>query len=59
IDGDKARQNLWEKNQIKNKIVQHLDGPYFRVSTHIYNSEAEIKKLASLIPEAFALAHKS
>ncbi|MFO0813724.1 MAG: aminotransferase class V-fold PLP-dependent enzyme [Gemmatales bacterium] len=59
IDGDRARQHLWEKHRIEINMVPHLDGPYFRVSTHIYNSEAEIKKLASLIPEAFALAHKS
>jgi isopenicillin-N epimerase len=58
IDGDKARQHLWEKHRIEINMVPHPDGPYFRLSTHIYNSEEEVRRLASLVPEAFAVNRK-
>lgn len=56
VDGHLARQHLWEKYQIEINMVPHADGPYLRVATHIYNSPEEVTRLASLIPEAFALA---
>lgn len=56
IDGHRARQHLWEKHRIEINMVEHPDGPYLRVATHVYNSPEDVAKLASLIPEAFALA---
>jgi isopenicillin-N epimerase len=58
IDGDRCRKHLWEQHRIEINMVPHPDGPYFRLSTHIYNREHEIEKLASLVPEAFSVARK-
>lgn len=59
VDGHAARKHLWEKHKIEINMVDHPDGPYFRTSTHVYNLPEEIRKLASLVPEAFALARKT
>lgn len=56
VDGHKARQHLWDKYRIEINMVPHPDGPYFRLSTHVYNMSEEIERLASLVPEAFAIA---
>ena len=58
VDGHAARKHLWEKHKIEINMVEHPDGPYFRVSTHVYNSPEEISRLANLVPEAFALAKR-
>ncbi|MBL8823433.1 MAG: aminotransferase class V-fold PLP-dependent enzyme [Planctomycetia bacterium] len=58
VDGHKARKYLWENYKIEINMVEHPDGPFFRLSTHIYNLPEEIQKLASLVPEAFAHARR-
>jgi len=58
VDGHAARKHLWEKYKIEINMVEHPDGPYFRLSTHIYNTPEEIIRLASLVPEAFAVAKR-
>jgi isopenicillin-N epimerase len=58
VNGHLARKHLWEKEQIEINLVDHLDGPYLRTSTHIYNSPADIEKLARCIPEAFVAGRK-
>jgi len=59
VDGHKARKYLWENYKIEINMVEHPDGPFFRLSTHIYNMPEEIQKLASLVPEAFAHARRN
>jgi isopenicillin-N epimerase len=54
INGHLARKHLWEKDRIEINMVDHPDGPFFRVSTHLYNLPEELSKLAGSIPAAFA-----
>jgi selenocysteine lyase/cysteine desulfurase len=54
VNGHLARKHLWEKDQIEINLVDHPDGPYFRLSTHLYNSPQDVEKLARCIPAAFA-----
>ncbi|HMP17926.1 MAG TPA: aminotransferase class V-fold PLP-dependent enzyme, partial [Gemmatales bacterium] len=56
LDGNRLRQHLWEQYRVEINLIPHSDGPYFRVSTHIYNLEEEIERLISLIPEAVSHA---
>jgi isopenicillin-N epimerase len=40
------RQALWEKYRIEINIIEHAEGNLLRVSTHFYNTEAEVDRLA-------------
>jgi isopenicillin-N epimerase len=58
VNGHLARKHLWEKEQIEINLVDHPDGPYFRLSTHLYNSPQDVEKIARCIPAAFAFGRE-
>lgn len=43
------RHGLWKRFRIEAPIVERLEGPLIRVSTHFYNTEAEIDCLAEAL----------
>lgn len=50
-----VRAVLWGKHRIEHNLVEHPEsGNFLRISTHFYNTEEEIDRLANVIPEAFA-----
>jgi isopenicillin-N epimerase len=50
LDADQVRRSLWER-RIEAVINEWPDGQIFRVSTHFYNTEAEIDRLADWVTE--------
>jgi isopenicillin-N epimerase len=50
VDAPALRRALWEDHRIEIPIVDRPEGPLIRVSTHFYNTEAEIDRLASVLP---------
>jgi isopenicillin-N epimerase len=44
------RRRLWEEWRIEVPIVERPEGPLVRVSTHFYNTEEEIDRLADALP---------
>jgi isopenicillin-N epimerase len=51
IDPPTLRRSLWEHHRIEVPIVERPEGPLIRVSTHFYNTEAEIDRLAEVLPD--------
>jgi isopenicillin-N epimerase len=49
------RKLLWETHRIEINIVEALPGTFLRVSTHFYNLEEEVDRLAAVLPEALRL----
>jgi isopenicillin-N epimerase len=49
-DPVRLRQELWERHRIEIPIVERPDGFLIRVSTHFYNTEEEITRLADALP---------
>jgi isopenicillin-N epimerase len=45
------RHGLWEKHRIEAPIVERPEGPLIRVSTHFYNTQEEIDRLAGALPQ--------
>jgi isopenicillin-N epimerase len=45
------RRGLWERFRIEAPVIERPEGPLLRVSTHFYNTEAEIDRLAAAIPQ--------
>lgn len=45
------RRDLWEKHRIEAPIVERSEGPLLRISTHFYNTEEEIDRLATALPD--------
>jgi selenocysteine lyase/cysteine desulfurase len=45
-----VRRRLWQEHRIEVNIIEHLAGPFLRVSTHFYNTEEEIERLARVLP---------
>ena len=43
------RQKLWQRHRIEVPVVERPDGFLLRVSTHFYNTEEEIDKLAEAL----------
>jgi isopenicillin-N epimerase len=43
------RRGLWERYRIEVPIVERPEGPLIRVSTHFYNTEEEIARLADAL----------
>ncbi len=44
------RRGLWEKYRIEAPIVERPEGLLIRTSTHFYNTESEIDRLAEVLP---------
>jgi isopenicillin-N epimerase len=44
------RLGLWERHRIEAPIVERAEGPLIRISTHFYNTEPEIDRLAEALP---------
>jgi isopenicillin-N epimerase len=49
-DATRLRQGLWERNRIEVPIGERPDGLLVRVSTHFYNTEGEVDRLAEALP---------
>ncbi len=45
------RKALWEKHRIEVPVIEHREGNFLRVSTHFYNTEEEIDRLAAILPD--------
>lgn len=53
-DAHSVRSVLWGRHRIEHNLVEHPEsGNFLRISTHFYNTEAEVDRLAAVIPEAF------
>jgi isopenicillin-N epimerase len=48
-DPAQLRRDLWERHRIEAPIIERPDGLLIRVSTHFYNTEAEIDRLAAAL----------
>ncbi len=55
LDLAALRKGLWETHRIEVPIIEHPDGNLLRVSTHFYNCEEEIDRLAAALPGLLAL----
>ncbi len=51
VDAQELRRRLWEEHRIEAPIIERPDGLLIRVSTHFYNTEAEIDRLAEALPK--------
>jgi isopenicillin-N epimerase len=45
------RQALWERYRIEAPIIERPEGLLIRISTHFYNLEDEIDRLAEALPD--------
>jgi isopenicillin-N epimerase len=54
IDAPRWRRAFWEKYRIEVPIVERPDGLLVRVSTHFYNTTAEIDRLADALASLLA-----
>jgi isopenicillin-N epimerase len=50
VDVVALRRRLWEGPRIEAPIVERMEGPLIRVSTHFYNTAEEIDRLAEVLP---------
>lgn len=50
VDAADLRRRLWDEFRIEAPIIERPDGLLIRVSTHFYNSTAEIDRLAEALP---------
>jgi isopenicillin-N epimerase len=53
-DAARLRQGLWEKYRIEAPVIERAGGPLIRVSTHFYNTEEEVDRLALALPVLLA-----
>jgi isopenicillin-N epimerase len=51
VETETLRRRLWDEYRIEAPIVERPEGPLIRVSTHFYNTEEEIDRLAEALPE--------
>jgi isopenicillin-N epimerase len=49
------RRHLWEEHRVEAPIIDRPDRLLIRVSTHFYNTEAEIDRLAVALEELLPL----
>jgi isopenicillin-N epimerase len=45
------RKELWETYRLEVPIIEHADGNFLRISTHFYNTEEEIERLATALSQ--------
>ena len=50
IEAPGLRQALWERHRIEAPIIERREGLLIRVSTHFYNTEEEVDRLADALP---------
>jgi isopenicillin-N epimerase len=50
VDPKELRRRLWEEFRIEAPVVERPDGLLLRVSTHFYNTEEEVDRLAAAVP---------
>lgn len=53
IDGQLARKHLWDDDKVEINLIDHHLGQFLRVSTHVYNNEADVDKLATAVVRAW------
>jgi isopenicillin-N epimerase len=53
-DAPRLRRGLWERYRIEAPIIERPDGLLVRVSTHFYNTEEEVDRLAQALPDLLA-----
>ncbi|HTU23257.1 MAG TPA: aminotransferase class V-fold PLP-dependent enzyme [Gemmataceae bacterium] len=51
VEAPALRRRLWEEFRIEAPIIERPDRLLIRTSTHFYNTEAEIDRLAEALPE--------
>jgi isopenicillin-N epimerase len=54
IDAASLRRRLWEDCRIEAPVIERPEGLLLRISTHFYNTAAEIDRLAEALPELLA-----
>jgi isopenicillin-N epimerase len=50
-DPVELRRRLWERHRIEAPVIDRPDSTLLRVSTHFYNTETEIDRLAEALPD--------
>jgi isopenicillin-N epimerase len=50
VDPIVLRRRLWQEHRIEVPIIERPDGLLIRVSTHFYNTEQEVDRLAEALP---------
>ena len=55
VDAPTWRKRLWEEFRIEAPIVERPEGMLLRVSTHFYNTEEEVERLADAVRKMFSL----
>jgi isopenicillin-N epimerase len=53
-DAMELRRRLWECHRIEAPIIERPEGLLIRVSTHFYNTEEEVDRLADALPALLA-----
>jgi isopenicillin-N epimerase len=51
VEAPTLRRRLWEEYRIEAPIIERPDRLLIRTSTHFYNTEAEVNRLAEVLPE--------
>jgi isopenicillin-N epimerase len=51
IDMTAFRKMLFEMHRMEVPIIEHTEGNFLRVSTHFYNTEEEVDRLAAILPQ--------
>jgi isopenicillin-N epimerase len=51
VDPVALRRHLWEGHRVEAPVIERPDGPLIRVSTHFYNTEDEVDRLAKALGE--------
>ncbi len=57
-DAAELRRGLWERHRIEAPIVERPDRLLIRVSTHFYNTEEEVDRLAAALPDLLRQTRK-
>jgi isopenicillin-N epimerase len=53
VDVLALRKHLWEKHRVEVPVIEQATGNYLRVSTHFYNTEEEVDRLAEAVRAFF------
>jgi len=59
LEAAALRRGLWEKHRIEVPIIERPDRLLIRTSTHFYNTEAEVDRLAEMLPDLLAKGNGS